>query len=48
MAAGMVEALGVSYREAMEMRLGEALKANLDALAMSRKRREKLESTRQQ
>jgi len=43
MAAGMVEALGMSYPEAMQMRLDEALKANLDALAMSRKRREQIE-----
>jgi len=42
----MVEALGVSYREAMQMRLCEALKANLDALAMSRKRREQMEKDR--
>lgn len=44
MAAGMVEALGVSYTEAMEMPLDEALKANLNALAMSRKRAEQLET----
>ena len=46
MAAGMVEALGVSYTEAMAMRLDEALKANLNALAMSRKRAEQLEKER--
>ena len=44
MAASMTKPLGVSYTEVMEMELGEALCANLDALAVQRKREEAMDN----
>jgi hypothetical protein len=36
----MTEALGLSYLEVMEMPLGEALCANLDAIEIANRRKE--------
>jgi len=36
----MTEALGISYLEVMEMPLGEALCANLDAIEIANRRKE--------
>ena len=39
----MTEALGVSYTEVMEMPLGEALCANLDAIEVANRREEAID-----
>jgi len=39
----MTEALGLSYLEVMEMPLGEALCANLDAIEIANRRAEALD-----